>query len=308
MTNEVLKTQNLSKKYNSSFAVKDCSITIKQGQIYGLVGKNGAGKTTLMRLICGQSKQTSGNLYLFGNNSKKSLVESRTRIGCMIETPSFYPDLSAKKNLMIYSMKKGIPIDNRIDEILEFVGLSYVKEKPFSKFSLGMKERLGIALALLGNPEFLVLDEPTNGLDPVGIAEIRNLILRLNEEKNITVLLSSHILKEMSMVATYYGFIDKGKIIKELSREELMEKCREALLIEVNNPQSACVILEQFCNCKNYQIINERLIKCYDNVEHPEQINQELVENGLSVYSISSMGKNLEDYFIELLEEGEGNA
>lgn len=308
MSEEILKTKNLSKKYGSNYALKDCSISIKKGQIYGLVGRNGAGKTTLMRMICGQTNPTTGTVALFGSSKQQDLVKNRTRIGCMIEVPAFYPNFSAKKNLTIYCMKKGIPVTKKNDELLKFVGLSDVGKKPFSQFSLGMKERLGIALALIGNPEFLVLDEPTNGLDPIGMAEIRELILKLNKEKNVTILLSSHILKEMSSIATHYGFIDKGQLIAELSNTELMEKCKEAICIKVNNVEMATAILEQFCGCKNYSITGKNTIKCYDNIGHPEQICRELIENGIEVFSITNEGKDLEKFFIELVKGGDTNA
>lgn len=308
MGEAVLETRSLSKKYNASFALKDCSITIERGQIYGLVGKNGAGKTTLMRLICGQSSATSGALALFGKSDGRALVESRTRIGCMIETPAFYPNFSAKKNLKIYCMKKGIPETGQINEILRFVGLAEAGRKHFSQFSLGMKQRLGLALALLGNPEFLVLDEPTNGLDPIGIAEMRDMIVKLNREKNVTVLLSSHILKEMSMVATHYGFIDRGRVLAQLSGLELMNRCQEAIRLKVRETERACAVLEQFCGCSNYRVLTEGEILCYDNVEHPEQLNRELVENGVEVYALTNEGRDLEKFFIDLVEGGAAHA
>lgn len=308
MGEAVLETRSLSKKYNASFALKDCSITIERGQIYGLVGKNGAGKTTLMRLICGQSGATSGTLALFGKSDGRTLVESRTRIGCMIETPAFYPNFSAKKNLKIYCMKKGIPETGQIDEILQFVGLAEAGRKHFSQFSLGMKQRLGLALALLGNPEFLVLDEPTNGLDPIGIAEMRDMIVKLNREKNVTVLLSSHILKEMSMMATHYGFIDRGHVLAQLSGLELMNHCREAIQLKVSETERACAVLEQFCGCSNYRVLTEGEILCYDNVDHPEQLNRELVENGVEVYALTNEGRDLEKFFIDLVKGGAAHA
>lgn len=308
MGEAVLETHSLSKKYNTSFALKDCSITIERGQIYGLVGKNGAGKTTLMRLICGQSGATSGTLALFGKSDGRALVESRTRIGCMIETPAFYPNLSAKKNLKIYCMKKGIPETGQINEILQFVGLTEAGRKHFSQFSLGMKQRLGLALALLGNPEFLVLDEPTNGLDPIGIAEMRDMIVKLNREKNVTVLLSSHILKEMSMMATHYGFIDRGRVLAQLSAVELMNRCQEAIRLKVSETERACAVLEQFCGCSNYRVLTEGEILCYDNVEHPEQLNRELVENGVEVYALTNEGRDLEKFFIDLVRGGTAHA
>lgn len=302
MSENIVATNGLSKKYSSSFALMDCSLTIEKGQIYGLVGKNGAGKTTLMRLICGQSHPTSGSLSLFGNSDSRKLEESRTRIGCVIESPTFYPNLSAKKNLKIYCMKKGIPITEELDELLEFVGLSDTGRKKFSQFSLGMKERLGIARALLGRPEFLVLDEPTNGLDPIGISQIRDLILKLNQEQGVTILISSHILKELSSVATHYGFIDNGILIEQISAKELEAQSKSALVIKVSNTAKASTVLD-ICGYKNYKVFPKNIIRCYDQVDHPEQINRELNENGVDVYSLTEERKDLEDYFMSLLGE-----
>lgn len=308
MRDIVLSTENLSKRYNSLYALKDCSLSIERGQVYGLVGKNGAGKTTLMRLLCGQSPPTAGTISLFGGAGRRELVENRRRIGCMIETPAFYPNFSAKKNLKIYAMKKGIPAGRQIDELLDFVGLSDAGGKPFSQFSLGMKQRLGLALALLGEPELLVLDEPVNGLDPIGIAEIRGLIIKLNREKNVTVLLSSHILREMVLVATNYGFIDHGRLICQLNAAELHDRCREAVAIRVDNTERASAILEQVCGCKNYCVKTDNTIYCYDGADHPEQLGQELVTNGVLVYSLHTEERDLEQFFINLLEGGDGHA
>ncbi|MFF2910642.1 ATP-binding cassette domain-containing protein [Paenibacillus sp. NPDC057934] len=302
MSENIVATNGLSKKYSSSFALMDCSLNIEKGQIYGLVGKNGAGKTTLMRLICGQSYPTSGSLSLFGNGDSRKLEESRTRIGCVIESPTFYPNLSAKKNLKIYCMKKGIPITGELDELLEFVGLSDTGRKKFSQFSLGMKERLGIARALLGKPEFLVLDEPTNGLDPLGISQIRDLILKLNQEQGVTILISSHILKELSSVATHYGFIDNGILIEQISAKELEAQSKGALVIKVSNTAKASTVLD-ICGYKNYKVFPQNIIRCYDQVDHPEQMNRELNENGVDVFSLTEERKDLEDYFMSLLGE-----
>jgi ABC-2 type transport system ATP-binding protein len=307
MSDIVISTHKLSKNYGSSHALKNISLTVERGQIYGLVGKNGAGKTTLMRLICGQSLPSSGTLELFGNGDKSGFREARTRIGCIIETPAFYPNLSAKKNLKIYCMKKGLPVTGQIDALLTFVGLSDTGRKRFSQFSLGMKARLGLALALLGNPELLVLDEPTNGLDPIGISQIRELILKLNKERGVTILVSSHILKELGAIATHYGFINRGEMIEQLGAKELVARCKDALAIKVGNTEKACAVLENICGCKDYKILPNNTILCYDGIEHPEQLNRELAENGVEVYSLIQEGKDLEDYFIELLG-GKGNA
>lgn len=304
----ILQTHGLSKRYGAALALDGCSLTVERGQICGLVGKNGAGKTTLMRLICGQSLPTGGSLSLFGASGGPALVESRTRIGCMIETPAFYPGLSAEKNLRLCCMKKGLPEQGQIGDLLRFVGLAEAGRKPFSRFSLGMKQRLGLALALLGSPELLVLDEPTNGLDPIGIAEMREMILRLNRERNVTVLLSSHILKEMSLTATHYAFLDQGRLLARLSRAELMERCREAVRLRVRDRARACAVLEQVCGCRNYRVLAEGEILCYDRVEHPEHLNRELVENGVEVCELTCVGRDLEKFFLDLVKGGGSHA
>jgi ABC-2 type transport system ATP-binding protein len=250
---------------------------------------------------------SSGTFALFQSSAPSGFGEARTRIGCMIEAPACYPNLSARKNLKIHCMKKGLPVTEQIDEVLAFVGLADTGRKRYAQFSLGMKERLGLAFALLGNPELLVLDEPTNGLDPIGILQIRELILKLNQERGVTVLISGHILKELSQVATHFGFIDHGELIDQLSANELHARCKHTLSIRVNDTEKACAVLENICGCANYRILPNNVILCYDGTDHPEQINRELAENGIEVFSLAKEGKDLEDYFIELLG-GRANA
>jgi len=305
MNEVILKTTGLSKTYRKSAALQDCSLSIVRGQIYGLVGKNGAGKTTLMRLICGQSFPTVGEICLFGKKVRKEIEENRTRIGYMLETPAFFPNFSARKNLEIYSIKKGLPINDHIDKLLGFVGLAHTKDKKFSQFSLGMKQRLGLALALLGDPELLILDEPVNGLDPVGIVQIRDILVKLNQERGVTILISSHLLKELSSIATHYGFIDKGRLIREISTTTLQKECQNVLRLKVSDPSRACAILEELCGLKKYKVLPDNIIECYELIEHPEQINRELVTNGIDVYSLNLEGKDLEAYFLEMLGETE---
>ena len=308
MSDSILTVTNLSKCYGTAYALRNCSFSVRRGQICGLIGANGAGKTTLMRLICGQSSPTEGTVSLFGSKNKKELIENRRRIGCMIETPILYPDFSAEKNLMIYGMKKGLPVKDEIGSILKTVGLANVGNKHFSKYSLGMKERMGIALALLGEPEFLILDEPMNGLDPVGVAEIRDLILRLNRERNITVLLSSHILKELSLIATDYIFIDKGEFISQMSAEELNSKCRQSFLVKVSDTKKACTVLENVLQIKDYLVLNDNSVRIFKITDHPEMIVRELVENDIDVFSASEEGQDLEQFYIELVKGGINNA
>jgi len=307
MSEVILQTKQLSKKYGNTASVNKCSLTIERGQIYGLVGKNGAGKTTLMRLICGQSTPSQGSISLFGTTEKREIQERRVRIGCMLETPAFFPNCSAKKNLKIYCMKKGLPDNGHVDQLLELVGLGNAKNKKFSQFSLGMKQRLGLAHAMLGNPEFLILDEPVNGLDPIGIIQIRELLVKLNQERRVTILISSHLLKELSAIATHYGFIDRGKLIREISAKALQKECQNVLRLKVSEPSRACAILENICGLNNYKVLPENIIECYELIDHPEQINRELVTNGIEVFSLIVQGKDLEEYFLEMLR-GEEHA
>ena len=223
--NYVLTTQKLEKRYGKCKALKGLDMNVPEGAIYGFVGPNGAGKTTLIRLICGLQEPTEGSFSLFGiENTDKDIVNVRKRIGAVVETPSLYMDMTAKDNLKQQYRLLGLPSFEGVDDLLTLVGLDKTGKKKVNNFSLGMKQRLGIAIALAGNPDFLILDEPTNGLDPQGIIEIRELIIKLNKERNITVLISSHNLYELSKLATHYGMIDEGCMVKEFRAEELDAK------------------------------------------------------------------------------------
>ena len=222
----VLRTRELTKSYNQTAVVNKVNISVAKGDIYGLIGKNGAGKTTLMKMVCGLAEPTYGEIDLFESGTVK---EERKRIGCMIEQPVLYPDMTARDNLIYYNKLMGIKGNSNIDEILELVGLAGTQKKKTKQFSLGMKQRLSIAIALLGYPDLLILDEPINGLDPTGIIEIRELILRLNREQNITIVISSHILGELSKIATRYGVIETGNLVEEFSKEELEQRCKTCI-------------------------------------------------------------------------------
>ena len=301
MDNNVLVTRNLSKKYKNFFAVHNVNINIKKGQIYGLIGKNGAGKTTIIKMICSLVKSTGGEIELFSKTEEKDLTKQRGRIGCIIETPSFFPTLNARKNLEYYRIQKGILDKECVDKTLKLVGLSEVGKKKFKDFSLGMKQRLGLGLALLDNPDLLILDEPINGLDPTGIVEFRELILKLNREKNITVLISSHILGELSKIATNYGFIDKGEIIEETSAKEIIENCRQYLELTVDSTSDTVVVLEKDLNCFDYEVLSDSKIKIYGYVDEPYKVINKLVENNINIFSITQKGRSLEDYFVDLV-------
>ena len=301
----IISIRNLKKNYGKKNILDNLSMNLKKGDIYGLVGKNGAGKTTLIRIILSLANYDSGEIELFGEIDEKKKLYEHKKIGNIIETPSFYSFLTAKQNLEYYKIQRGIVGEKSIDEILEMVGLGDVGNKKFKKFSLGMKQRL--ALALLGEPELLILDEPTNGMDPMGIKEVREVLINLNKKNGVTILVSSHILGELSQLANCYGFLKDGKIIEEISSEELNEKCRNHLLIKVDDCKKAAVILEKVLDNNSYEVLPDRFIKIYNKLDEPQLINRALVENGVEVYSLERVGVNLEDYFVDLIG-GEYNA
>lgn len=298
MSDFLLSTNHLTKIYGKQKSNNDISIHIKQGAIYGLIGRNGAGKTTFLRMISGLSKPTSGEISLFGYQGE-DLKKVRSRVGCLIENPGIYPGMTAYENLKLKCIMLGICKKGYIEELLELVGLKDVGKKKVKKFSLGMKQRLGIALALVGEPDLLVLDEPINGLDPQGIIEIRETILSLNEKKNMTIIISSHILEELSKIATDYGIINKGELIQELTREELTQQCSERIEICMDEPEKALPILDKL-NFKNYQMIDSEHIYVKERLDDSALINMELAKAGLLVKSISVCNENLEDYFMEI--------
>ncbi|GAA0086124.1 ABC transporter ATP-binding protein [Clostridium sp. CTA-7] len=300
----ILKTKNLTKKYHNQLAVNNVNMEIKQGDIYGLVGKNGAGKTTLLRMISGLTMPSTGEIDLFNETSPQGLNKSRMRTGAIIETPSFFPYLSARKNLEYYRIQRGIAEKDSIDYALKIVGLHDTGSKKFKNFSLGMKQRLGLALTIMSSPDILILDEPINGLDPTGIVEFREILLKLNRERNTTILISSHILSELSQLATTYGFIHNGVFLEQLSSEELSDNCRKALAIKVNDTAKAAAIIERELGSSEYEVLNDNEIKLYDLMDVPEKVSKVLINNNIMLYSMSSEGVNLENYFINLIGGG----
>lgn len=298
----VLQTTNLTKKYKNFTALDNVSITIQKGDIYGLIGKNGAGKTTLMRVISTLTNKTGGTFTLFGNEDS-NLVETKRRIGCLIENACFFPNLTAYQNLRYYAYQKGITDIGQIDSALDLVKLSDVRNKKFKTFSLGMKQRLGIALSILDNPDFIILDEPINGLDPIGISDLRNTFKRLNEEQNITLLISSHILSELYVIANKFCILDKGKIIRQLTKEELDAECSKCIVIKTDDVQKAAVVLEKDLKTSNYKVIDKNELRLYDYLEHTDKVTQTLVGNGINIMSITETGISLEDYFKTAIKE-----
>lgn len=295
----VLKTNNLCKSYRQFKALSGLTMNVPKGAIYGFVGKNGAGKTTLIRLICGLQSPTSGDFELYGiKNTDKSVSKSRRRMGAVVETPSIYRDMTARDNLKQQYRFLGLPSFDGVDELLKLVGLENTGTKKARNFSLGMKQRLGIAVALCGSPDFLVLDEPINGLDPQGIIEIRELILKLNRERQITVLISSHILDELSKLATHYGFIDGGRIIKEMSAEELEAACRKCSRMTVSDTKALARVLDGMGI--EYKILSDSIADVYDK-PNITQLTLALAEQKCEVISVEEHDESLESFYINLV-------
>lgn len=292
----IVETHDLCKKYGKKWAVDHVDMHVHKGDIYGFIGKNGAGKTTVMKMLLGLTSPTSGNMRLFDSDK---LGQSRKRIGSLIEAPGLYLDETARENMVRFAILYGAD-SKTVNELLAFVGLQDVGRKKAKHFSLGMKQRLGIAIALLGDPELLVLDEPMNGLDPAGIKEVRDVILRMREERGVTVLISSHILDELAKISTRYGIIADGKLVDEVSVDELQARCRKCLTIDVDQPQKAIALLQEKDLLGEYSLTSNKL-SLFSHVQSPAFINKTLVENGVAVNELTSSETQLEDYFIQRL-------
>lgn len=302
MRETALKTKGLTKRYGSFTALDNADMTVYRNDIYGLIGRNGAGKTTMMKIVTGLTSQTGGEYEIFGKKGA-DVENEKGRIGCLIENPAFFGSLTAYQNLRYYCLQKGIADLKQIDEVLRLVQLTDARNKKFKKFSLGMKQRLGIAFALLDNPDIVILDEPINGLDPIGISELRDTFRKLNEERGITFIISSHILSELYAVANRFLFIDKGKVLKELTKDELDIECRRCLVVKTSDTKKSAVLFEEKMNITDYKVIDKSEIRIYsDNVTHSD-VNRMLVENGVDVYAIGESGVSLEDYFKQLIKE-----
>lgn len=298
----VLKTKELKKEYRRFTALTGVSMNVPKGSIYGFVGKNGAGKTTLIRLICGLQYPTSGDFELYGiKNTDKDISRSRRRMGAVVETPSIFLDMTAQDNLKQQYRILGMPSFDGIDELLKLVGLENTGKKKAGNFSLGMRQRLGIAVALCGSPDFIVLDEPINGLDPQGIIEIRELILKLNRERQITVLISSHILDELAKLATHYGFIDSGRIVREMSAEELEAACRKCVRVTVTDTKPLATVLDEMG--MEYSIIDGKTADIYDK-PNITKLTMALSEKGCELMSIQEQDESLESFYISLVGGG----
>lgn len=295
----VLQTNGLTKKFGKKAAVNGITLNVRRGDIYGFIGRNGAGKTTLIRMVAGLASPTQGSIRLF---ESEDLDEQRSKTGTMIENPAVFPHMTAKQNLHYYCRLLGLEPESTINKMLTFVGLQDAGKKKAKNFSLGMKQRLAIAIALLGDPEFLMLDEPINGLDPTGIKEIRELILHLNKERNITILISSHILGELSKIANRYGVINNGVMVTEFTNEELEQRCVGELEIKVEDANQAKSIISGIVGEAAVNVLDENTIRVTKDLDKAGAINMELAKNGIVVNSSSVVGQDLEAYFMQLMD------
>lgn len=306
MSDYVIETNNLTKKYQQQISVDSINLHIPKGKIYGILGQNGSGKTTTMKMLLNLVKPTSGDILLFGENSKERKLKTYYRIGSIIETPSFYENLTARENLKILATLRGKHRKDTIENALSIVGLDMENNKIFKDYSLGMKQRLGIAAAIMHEPEILILDEPMNGLDPIGIYEIRNYLLQLSKEKKTTILLSSHVLNEIEQIADIIGIMQEGKLIKEIDSNTLHSENRKYVSFEVSDVNEAALILERDFNLFDYTITDNQCIRIYGAIDSRANINSGFVKNGITVTNINVCEEKLEDYFKNVTGGTEG--
>lgn len=293
----VIQTTGLSKRYRDKWAVDHLDLRVEQGDIYGFIGQNGAGKSTALKLLCGLARPTQGEALIFGKSVRDSVA--RRRVGALIEQPGLYPDLSGRENLRLYAALLGLDSPERqVKEILETVGLAPGEKKPVRHYSMGMKQRLGVGLALLGGPDLLLLDEPINGLDPEGIREMRELLLRLNRERGLTILVSSHILGELSKIATRYGIIQQGRMVEQITAGELAQKCTDYLHLRAEQPQKAAALLERALHLTRWEMRPEGEIRIYEAAD-PRAVGQILTQTGIAVEEMGLHRQDLEGYFLE---------
>jgi len=303
MPEKIFTAKKLTKKYKA-YALKQFDMEICKGDIYGFIGRNGAGKTTLMRILTGRAVQSGGDICLFGESNPDKLYLQRRRVGAIIEGPAFYPGMTAEDNLEVIRLQYGIKEKKCIKELLKTVGLEDTGTKKAKDFSLGMKQRLGIAMALIGKPELLVLDEPVNGLDPEGILQLRELIKKLNKEQGITILISSHILSELDQLATCYGFIDKGRMKEQIQADELIAKCKPYLSIRAGNVQNAAAVLKHMFPDNELEIVSESRVNLYGFTGSTKELIKELVLNEADVKEVKAEGESLERYYMSLINKG----
>lgn len=302
MANLAIQTDNLSKSYGQQRALDQVSIQVKEGEIYGLVGRNGAGKTTLLKILSRQIQATSGS-YTFFNERVASSAHD-LRLGMMIEGPGLYPHLSARDNLMLKCEAMGIRRPNYVQNLLELVGLGQVKQKKAKSFSLGMKQRLSLALALVGDPDILLLDEPTNGLDPQGIADFRELIQQLNQERGLTIIISSHILSELAKMIDKVGIIHQGRLVKEATKEEMEKENRNKLVLTSHQLEEVVAHLEENLKLKDFLVVDDHTLYIYEYLDQAEKIPHSLINAGILFESFAYSENSLEDYYLQLTGGG----
>lgn len=292
----ILELKNLTKKYGKKTVVDSVNLSVEKGHIYGLIGPNGAGKTTIMKMIAGLAQENAGSIALFG--SETNLDASRSRMSFMLEAPYLEPSMTARENMEYIRYVRGVADKKRIDEILEFVGLDNVGKKKVAKYSLGMKQRLGIGMALLPKPELMILDEPVNGLDPEGIVEVRNMLKKLANEDGITILISSHLLSELSELCTDYAIINEGNMLECLSAEELEAKCRTYVVIQTDDIHETAAIIEQKLETKNYQVVEHDEIHLFDYVNDVKKVSKMITDGGQIITKLVVEGESLESYYL----------
>ena len=301
----ILNVEHLSHGFGDRAIFEDVSFRLLKGEHIGLVGANGAGKTTLLKILAGQIFHSEGEFALFGSHEKKELENQRKRLGALIENPGFYPQMTIVQNMEFYRLQKGVPGKQIVEDTLKTVGLWEVRNKKGKTLSLGMKQRLGLAIALLGEPELLFLDEPANGLDPAGIIEMRNLLKKLNREKNITIVISSHILSELEQLATVYGFLDKGKMLEQISAKALYEKCGDYLEIKVTDAAKYTMLLEKQMQHTSYLVLEDGMVQIFDMKFDRESYSALAGENGIGILAMNMKQNSLEDYYMNLTKGGQ---
>ncbi|MBQ8119349.1 MAG: ATP-binding cassette domain-containing protein [Ruminococcus sp.] len=300
MHEAIVTANNLTKQYGSFTALENVDLTVYKGDIFGLIGRNGAGKTTLLKILSGLTESTDGDYSIFSKTGD-DLRRQRRRIGCLIEEPAFFKNMTARENLKYYCLQKGITDLSQIDKVLETVALTGTDKKKYKDFSLGMQQRLGIAFALLDSPDLVMLDEPINGIDPIGVSELRDTFFRLNRERDVTLIISSHILSELYAVANRFLIIDKGKVIKDLTKEELDEECSMCTVLRTDNAAKTATVLEGILGITEYEISDNDEVRITQQDIEPMLITKTLVENGIGVGAIFESGLSLEDYFKKLI-------
>lgn len=300
----VIETKGLTKRYGAFTALDDVGVTVRRGDVFGLVGDNGAGKSTLFKLLCGLAFPTQGELRLFGSHAPRDLERQRARVGAIIEQPGFYPGLSVERNLECCRIQKGVPGKDRVARVLDVVGLAYAKDFRCRELSMGMKQRLGLAMALLGEPEVLVLDKPTSGLDPSGIVEMRTFLQQLNREKGITIVVSSHHLAELEQLATVYAFLSRGRLIEQVSARTLQARCADCIDIGVSDPARYTVLLERELHHERYQVLPDGTVRIFDPQASVEAYSALASAQGLGVCKLERRKTSLEQYYLEMKEKG----